>query len=109
MVHTRALHAEENAFIQISKYGGSGLEGGFLFSTASPCELCAKKSYQIGIKKIVYIDPYPGITRPHIIAVGNKKPEFELFSGAIGRAYHELYEPIMPYKDELKGLLISQW
>lgn len=107
-VHTRALHAEENAFIQISKYGGSGLEGGFLFSTASPCELCAKKSYQIGIKKIVYIDPYPGITRPHIIAVGNKKPEFELFSGAIGRAYHELYEPIMPYKDELKGLLISQ-
>ncbi|MGZ8556285.1 MAG: hypothetical protein ACXWVX_07900 [Sulfuricurvum sp.] len=44
-VHTRSLHAEENAFLQISKYGGRGIEGGNLFTTASPCELCAKKAY----------------------------------------------------------------
>lgn len=61
-VHTRSLHAEENAFLQISKYGGQGVEGGFLFTTASPCELCAKKAYQLGIQKIYYIDPYPGIS-----------------------------------------------
>src|SRR5690606_38543778 len=60
-VHTRSLHAEENAFLQVSKYGISSIEGGFLFTTASPCELCAKKAYQLGIKKIYYIDPYPGI------------------------------------------------
>ncbi len=51
-VHTRALHAEENAFLQIVKYGGQGIEGGFLFTTASPCELCAKKAYQLGISRI---------------------------------------------------------
>lgn len=28
-----------------------------------------------------------------------------MFSGAIGRAYHQLYEPIMPIKDELKLIL----
>lgn len=44
-VHTRSLHAEENAFLQISKHGGQGLKDGFLFTTASPCELCAKKLF----------------------------------------------------------------
>lgn len=48
-VHTRSLHAEENAFLQTSKYGGSGLQGGVLYTTASPCELCSKKAYQLGI------------------------------------------------------------
>lgn len=104
-VHTRSLHAEENAFLQISKYGGIGIEGGILFTTASPWELCAKKAYQLGIQKIIYIDPYPGIAEPHILKNGQKKPEMELFHGAIGRAYHQLYQPILPYKDELAMLI----
>lgn len=102
-VHTRALHAEENAFLQISKYGGMGINGGILFTTASPCELCAKKAYQLGISKIYYIDPYPGISEEHILQAGNMPPEMILFSGAIGRAFHQLYSPIIPYKDELSN------
>lgn len=103
-VHTRSLHAEENAFLQISKYGGQGIYGGFLFTTASPCELCAKKAYQLGIKKIYYIDPYPGISISHILEGGTSNPYMELFSGAIGRSFHKLYSPIMAYKDELNAL-----
>lgn len=101
-VHTRSLHAEENAFLQLAKYGGEGIKGGVLFSTASPCELCSKKAYQLGISQIVYIDPYPGISNDHILNCGDKKPELRLFSGAIGRAYHSLYQPLMPFKDELQ-------
>lgn len=100
-VHTRSLHAEENAFLQIAKYGGQKLSGGVLFTTASPCELCAKKAYQLGIVKIIYIDPYPGIATDHILSVGAKKPRLELFRGAVGRAFYQLYQPLMPYKDEL--------
>lgn len=103
-VHTRALHAEENAFLQIAKYGGQGIEGGCLFTTASPCELCAKKAYQLGIKTIYYIDPYPGISNDHILSAGDNPPDLKLFFGAIGRAYHNLYEPIMAYKDELEKI-----
>nr|OYN50553.1 deoxycytidylate deaminase [Pectobacterium carotovorum] len=103
-VHTRALHAEENAFLQISKYGGIGIEGGKLYTTASPCELCAKKAYQLGIKDIVFIDPYPGIAISHILNIGNAKPNLVQFRGAIGRSYHKIYEQIMPYKDELDFL-----
>ncbi|HEY8937856.1 MAG TPA: hypothetical protein VIM65_21675 [Cyclobacteriaceae bacterium] len=102
-VHTRSLHAEENAMLQIAKDGGSALHGGNLFTTASPCELCSKKAFQLGIKNIYYIDPYPGIANNHILKTGDSKhhPSLHLFSGAVGRAYHKLYEPFMAYKDEL--------
>lgn len=104
-VHTRSLHAEESAFLQITKYGGMGIENGKLFTTASTCELCAKKAYQLGIKVIYYIDPYPGISDNHILSSGDKPIKPRLFNGAIGNAYHWLYDPIMPYKDELTLLL----
>lgn len=104
-VYTRALHAEENAFLQISKYGGTPVQNGYLFVTASPCELCSKKAFQLGIKKIYYIDPYPGIAKSHIISYKIKeKPDMYLFYGAIGQAYIELYSSRMPYKDELELL-----
>ncbi|TDE18059.1 hypothetical protein [Dyadobacter psychrotolerans] len=106
-VHTRSLHAEENAMLQIAKYGGEGLKNGFLFTTASPCELCSKKAYQLGISRIFFIDPYPGISDKQILRSGEPKrqPQTQLFVGAVGRAYHHLFEPFMAYKDELKTLL----
>lgn len=103
-VHTRSLHAEESAFLQISKYGGQGIKGGKLFTTASPCELCAKKAYQLGISVIYYVDPYPGISTTHILKAGANHKEIRLFHGAIGSAYHKLYAPFMAYKDELSIL-----
>jgi len=102
-VHTRSLHAEENAFLQIVKHGGQGVKNGTLYTTASPCELCAKKAYQLGIKRIVYIVPYPGIAVPHVIKCGTNQPTMSIFSGAIGQAYSKLYDPIFPYKDELEA------
>lgn len=104
-VYTRALHAEENAFLQISKYGGTKVQDGYLFTTASPCELCAKKAYQLGIKKIYYINPYPGISIKHILSFGGKNnPEMYLFYGAIGQTFIDFYEPRIATKDELELL-----
>lgn len=90
--------------MQLAKYGGVGIEGGKLFTTASPCELCAKKAYQLGIKEVVFIDPYPGIAIEHILHVGTNPPRLIQFRGVIGKAYQQLYEPLMPYKDELEFL-----
>lgn len=104
-VHTRSLHAEESAFLQITKYGGTGIKNGILFSTASPCELCSKKAYQLGIKVIYYIDPYPGISMDHILTAGEKPIRVRLFNGAIGSSYHKIYHPFMSYKDELSLIL----
>lgn len=101
-VHTRSLHAEENAFLQLAKYGFSGIKGGKLFSTACCCELCAKKAYQLGIKEIYYIDSYPGISQKHILECGDNRPKMILFHGAVGRAYVSLYNPFLPMKDEIE-------
>lgn len=103
-VHTRSLHAEENAFLQLAKYGSSGILNGKLFTTASPCELCAKKAYQLGIKEIYYIDIYPGITEKHILGNGIRRPKTIFFQGAIGRAYDNLYNPLIMLKDEITEL-----
>lgn len=105
-VHTRSLHAEENAMLQTSKYGGQPLKNGTLYTTASPCELCAKKAYQLGLN-IVYIDPYPGISMKHILANGYKEPTTKMFTGIVNRAYNKLYEPFLPYKDELAFISVS--
>lgn len=106
-VHTRSLHAEENAFLQLAKHGNSGIEGGQLYTTASPCELCSKKAFQLGIKEIIYVDPYPGISSKHILAAGIKslRPSLRLFGGAVGNAYHRLYEAVLPIKDEFAARL----
>lgn len=106
-VHTRSLHAEENAFLQIVKYGGEGIKGGKLFTSASSCVLCSKKAFQLGIKDIYYIDPYPDIATTHILSFGKDKtlcPKCHLFYGAIGRAYTCLYTQRIAIKDELSCL-----
>lgn len=106
-VHTRSLHAKENAFLQIVKYGGEGIQGGKLFTSASSCVLCSKKAFQLGIKDIFYIDPYPDIATSHILSFGKDKtkcPKCHLFYGAIGRAYTCLYTQRIAIKDELSCL-----
>lgn len=99
-VHTRSLHAEENAMLQIAKFGGQPLKGGNLFTTASPCELCSKKAYQLGVKNIFFIDLYPGISQNQILEGGKSNPSVYPFQGAIGKSYQKLFEPFMSIKDE---------
>jgi len=102
-VHTRALHAEENAFLQVAKHGNNQIKGGTLFTSASPCVLCAKKAYQFGISRIVYIDPYPDISEDHILSAGKNPIEMSLYDGAIGMAYYKLYTPMISIKDEVEA------
>ena len=101
-VHTRALHAEETAFLNLSGSSKESVRGGYLFTTSSPCVLCAKKAKYLGISKVYYVDPYPDISFSHILMAGPQKsrPEFILFTGAIGTAYTRLFTPLLPVKDE---------
>lgn len=100
-VNTRALHAEENAMLRIAHRGGIGLDGGTMYVTASPCILCSKKAYQIGIRDIVYLDPYTDIAPDLILNCGFNIPTLRPFRGAIGETFYKLYRPFLPYKDEL--------
>lgn len=100
-VNTRSLHAEENTMLRIAKSGGKGLENGIMYVTASPCVLCSKKAFQIGIREIVYLDPYTDIAPDLILRCGWGTPKLRAFKGAAGMTFYKLYRPFMPYKDEI--------
>lgn len=100
-VNTRSLHAEENAMLRGARNGGLGLKGGTMYVTASPCVLCSKKACQIGIEDIVFIDPYTDIANDLVLNNGFVRPNLRQFIGAIGSTYYKLYQPFLPYKDEL--------
>jgi dCMP deaminase len=50
-------HAEENAIIQAANYGVA-LKGAVLYSTESPCLICAKMIISAGIKNVIYENEY---------------------------------------------------
>ncbi len=106
-MNSRAMHGEEKALLTCDQ---KAVQGGYLFTTSSPCVMCAKNAKQHFIKYIYYIEPYPGIAQSHNCNSGdeNNRAEYVLFEGAIGRAYTQLFTPIMPYKDELKLRGIDQ-
>jgi dCMP deaminase len=50
-------HGEENAIVQAA-YHGISVKDGILYTTYSPCLLCAKMIINAGIKEVVYRDRY---------------------------------------------------
>ncbi len=54
----RALHAEQNAFLQAARHGVS-LEDATIYITIQPCSICAKMIINAGIRKIVIDGDYP--------------------------------------------------
>ncbi len=52
------LHGEENAIVQAA-YHGISVKDSILYSTTSPCLLCAKKIINSGIVEVVYNQNYP--------------------------------------------------
>jgi len=55
----RALHAEENAILNLSMQGVPAPDKKMvLYTTTYPCNLCANKILKLGIKEVVYAEPY---------------------------------------------------
>jgi len=50
-------HAEENSIVQAA-YHGVSVKGGTIYTTYSPCLLCAKMIINSGIKEVVYLNTY---------------------------------------------------
>lgn len=97
--YSRALHAEENAFFQALWNHGGKITDGTLYVTDCTCNLCAKKSYQLGIKRILYIDEYPGYSILQTIKCGSRPIIIDYFEGGTGESYFKLYTRLLQEKD----------
>ncbi len=89
----RSLHAEENAIINIARFGNSAvLKDSVLYTTTFPCNLCANKIVQTQISRIVYFEPYPVIEAKEILDGANilQSP----FEGITFKSYFRVFGKI---------------
>lgn len=105
---TRSLHAEENALFQACRNVGQDIRGSTLYTTDRTCNLCAKKAYQLGVSRIVFVEDYTDIAIDQTIRAGLRDMKIEKFEGALGASYFKLYIPLMPEKDIMKIKLASK-
>ncbi len=93
----RAAHAEMEAIIACSRNGQS-VRGGTLYSTTFPCHNCAKHIVAAGIRRVVYVEPYPksrALELHHdsisLDSPDTSKVSFEAFVGIGARRYFDLF------------------
>jgi cytidine deaminase len=97
----RQIHAEMSALIDAARLGKS-VNGGTLYCTTFPCHMCTKLILGSGIKRVVYIEPYPKSFAEemygHSIAlesrIGTDEPHvlFEPFTGIAPFRYRDFFE-----------------
>lgn len=94
----RVVHAEMDAILGCSRRGES-IKNSVMFCTTYPCHNCAKHIVASGIKKVIYIEPYPKskalLMHSDSITTDNSRPtdkvHFKPFIGVGPRQYINLF------------------
>lgn len=92
----RAVHAEMAAIVACARTGIS-LNGATLYCTTFPCHNCAKHIINAGIKRVIYIEPYPKSKTFELyddsasMEPVNNKVCFEEFVGIGPRRFFDLF------------------
>lgn len=96
--HGRIIHAEMAAITDASKRGLS-LSKATLYCTTFPCHICARHIIAAGVKRVVYVEPYPkslaaDLYKDSIRKDPSASPDnhlvFEPFVGISPRRYKDL-------------------
>lgn len=85
----RALHGEESAILNLVGRGVD-LTDSTIYVTTYPCNLCANKIVQVGIKKVIYFEPYPVEEAKKIFSDAHVTSE--PFEGVTFRAFFKFYQ-----------------
>lgn len=105
---SRAVHAEMDALISLSRSGGGTAQDSILYTTTFPCHNCARHIIAAGVSKVYYIEPYEKslAAAAHDDAIDvidfesldesedqsrGRKVQFIHFSGVSPRAFTELF------------------
>lgn len=100
----RIIHAEMSAICDAARLGKS-VKDAILFTTTFPCHMCAKHIVAAGIKKVIFLEPYPKsltgyLHSDSVVIEGADRGmyahypsvDFEHFDGVSPRRYRELFE-----------------
>lgn len=96
----RSVHAEMAALMSAARLGIS-VKDATLFCTTFPCHMCARHIVASGIKRVVYVEPYPKSKAKPLhgdsISVDPSVPSidlvnFEPFEGIAPRQYQDIFD-----------------
>lgn len=96
----RSVHAEMAALMSAARLGIS-VKDATLFCTTFPCHMCARHIVASGIKRVVYVEPYPKSKAKPLhrdsISVDPSVPSidlvnFEPFEGVAPRQYQDIFD-----------------
>lgn len=105
---SRAVHAEMAAIVSAARDGLGQVRGATLFTTTFPCHNCARHIVAAGIRKVIYIEPYPKslALNLHNDAISTnegdegKKVVFLQYQGAAPRSFSRIFKPNPDRKHE---------
>jgi cytidine deaminase len=114
---SRPVHAEMAALIDAARRGVA-VDEHSMYVTTFPCHNCAKHIIAAGIRRVVYLEPYPKsradyLYKEEIILeslFGNEeegKVVFTAFTGIAPRQYRQLF--LMSERGAKKGISLSEW
>lgn len=104
----RSVHAEMAALMSAARIGIS-VRGATLYCTTFPCHMCARHIVAAGIKRVVYVEPYPKSKAKKLhqdsISVDPVSPSsdhvnFEPFEGIAPGLYQVLFDAQDERKDK---------
>jgi deoxycytidylate deaminase len=113
----RTVHGEMAALIDAAKRGVA-VRGLTMFVTAFPCHNCAKHIIAAGLKRVVYLEPYPK-SRAKVLhgdemeldplpdAETGDKVVFSGFTGIAPRQYGRVFS--MTARGKKNGLALAEW
>lgn len=114
----RIIHAEMSAICDAARLGRT-VKDAVLFTTTFPCHMCAKHIVAAGLKKVVFLEPYPKSLAAHlhsdsVVIEGADRGkyanfpgvDFEHFDGVSPRRYRELFER-GSRKEKDKGMFLE--
>jgi deoxycytidylate deaminase/dephospho-CoA kinase len=84
-----AIHAEDRA---IRSLAGRNAEGAVLYATTFPCFQCARHIIDVGISKLVYVEPYP--VRESYEFLTKSNVNVEPFQGFMARCFHLVFRQV---------------
>jgi cytidine deaminase len=113
---SRPVHAEMAAIIDAARRGIS-IDGHSMFVTTFPCHNCTKHIVAAGLKRVIYLEPYPK-SRVHLYreelvpdSADGKEQEgkvvFSVYSGIAPRQYRTLFS--MSERGGKGGLPRDEW
>ncbi len=112
---SRAIHAEMEAILSAARNARLGLRKGTLYVTTYPCDNCVKHILAAGLRRVVYIEPYPKSRAraffADLLGVGNctegpqKWLQLTQFVGIAPESYVSLFRQCSDRKSQ-SGLLL---